>query len=125
MKTHKQLTKSEFQVMDILWSLPNQSGFTSDILREYPEPKPAYTTLATFLKILKEKEFVRSENIGKMLRFTPTISRDEYTGSFMKEVKNTFFGGSFMSLFSFFAEKENLNKEEINQLITIIKKGKQ
>ncbi|WP_276787630.1 BlaI/MecI/CopY family transcriptional regulator [Paraprevotella xylaniphila] len=125
MKTHKQLTKSEFQVMDILWSLPNQSGFTSDILREYPEPKPAYTTLATFLKILKEKEFVRSENIGKMLRFTPTISRDEYTGSFMKEVKNTFFGGSFMSLISFFAEKENLNKEEINQLITIIKKGKQ
>ncbi len=111
--------------MDILWSLPNQSGFTSDILREYPEPKPAYTTLATFLKILKEKEFVRSENIGKMLRFTPTISRDEYTGSFMKEVKNTFFGGSFMSLISFFAEKENLNKEEINQLITIIKKGKQ
>ena len=43
----------------------------------------------------------------------------------MKEVKNTFFGGSFMSLISFFAEKEDLSNEEINQLITIIKKGKQ
>ena len=42
MKNHKQLTKSEFQVMDILWNLPEQSGFTSDILKEYPEPKPAY-----------------------------------------------------------------------------------
>ena len=112
MKNHKQLTKSEFQVMDILWNLPEQSGFTSDILKEYPEPKPAYTTLATFLKILKEKDFVRSES-------------EEYTGTFMKEVKNTFFGGSFMSLISFFAEKEDLSKEEINQLITIIKKGKQ
>ena len=125
MKNHKQLTKSEFQVMDILWNLPEQSGFTSDILKEYPEPKPAYTTLATFLKILKEKDFVRSESVGKMLRCTPTISREEYTGTFMKEVKNTFFGGSFMSLISFFAEKEDLSKEEINQLITIIKKGKQ
>ena len=113
MKNHKQLTKSEFQVMDILWNLPEQSGFT------------AYTTLATFLKILKEKDFVRSESVGKMLRYTPTISREEYTGTFMKEVKNTFFGGSFMSLISFFAEKEDLSKEEINQLITIIKKGKQ
>ena len=76
MKNHKQLTKSEFQVMDILWNLPEQSGFTSDILKEYPEPKPAYTTLATFLKILKEKDFVRSESVGKMLRYTPTISRE-------------------------------------------------
>ena len=120
MKNHKQLTKSEFQVMDILWNLPEQSGFTSDILKEYPEPKPAYTTLATFLKILKEKDFVRSESVGKMLRYTPTISREEYTGTFMKEVKNTFFGGSFKSLVSFFVKNENLNDDELQELIRLI-----
>lgn len=121
MKNNKSLTKAEFQVMDILWNLPEQSGFTNDILYAYPEPKPAYTTLATFLKILKEKGFVQSENVGKMLRYTAVVKRDEYTRSFMKDIKNTFFGGSLLSFVSFFAKEENLGQEEIDQ----IKKGKQ
>lgn len=125
MKNNKSLTKSEFQVMDVLWRLPEQSGFTNDILYAYPEPKPAYTTLATFLKILKEKGFVQSENVGKMLRYTAVVKRDEYTRSFMKDVKNTFFGASLLSFVSFFAKEENLGQEEIDQIIQIIKKGKQ
>lgn len=125
MKNNKSLTKAEFQVMDILWNLPEQSGFTNDILYAYPEPKPAYTTLATFLKILKEKGIVQSENVGKMLRYTAVVKRDEYTRSFMKDIKNTFFGGSLLSFVSFFAKEENLGQEEIDQIIQIIKKGKQ
>lgn len=124
MEKNKPLTKSEFQVMDILWSLPEQSGFTGDILKAYPAPKPAYTTLATFLKILKEKGFVQSESVGKMLRYSAVVKREEYTRSFMKDVKNTFFGGSILSFVSFFAKEENLGQEEINQIIDIIKKGK-
>lgn len=124
MEKNKPLTKSEFQVMDILWSLPEQSGFTGDILKAYPDSKPAYTTLATFLKILKEKGFVQSESVGKMLRYSAVVKREEYTRSFMKDVKNTFFGGSILSFVSFFAKEENLGQEEINQIIDIIKKGK-
>lgn len=124
MEKNKPLTKSEFQVMDILWSLPEQSGFTGDILKAYPAPKPAYTTLATFLKILKEKGFVQSESVGKMLRYSAVVKREEYTRSFMKDVKNTFFGGSILSFVSFFAKEENLGQEEIDQIIDIIKKGK-
>lgn len=124
MEKNKPLTKSEFQVMDILWSLPEQSGFTGDILKAYPAPKPAYTTLATFLKILKEKGFVQSESVGKMLRYSAVVKREEYTRSFMKDVKNTFFGGSLLSFVSFFAKEENLGQEEIDQIIDIIQKGK-
>ncbi len=124
MEKNKQLTKAEFQVMDILWSLPEQSGFTGDILKGYPDPKPAYTTLATFLKILKEKGFVQSESVGKMLRYSAVMKREEYTRSFMKDVKNTFFGGSLLSFVSFFAKEENLGQEEIDQIIDIIQKGK-
>ncbi len=124
MEKNKQLTKAEFQVMDILWNLPGQSGFTGDILKGYPDPKPAYTTLATFLKILKEKGFVQSESVGKMLRYSAVVKREEYTRSFMKDVKNTFFGGSLLSFVSFFAKEENLGQEEIDQIIDIIQKGK-
>lgn len=124
MKKDNSLTKSEFQVMEALWSLPNQKGFIPDIIKAYPDPKPAYTTLATFLKILKEKGFVQSESVGKMLRYSAVVKREEYTRSFMKDVKNTFFGGSLLSFVSFFAKEENLRQEEIDQIIDIIQKGK-
>ena len=124
MEKNKQLTKAEFQVMDILWNLPGQSGFTGDILKGYPDPKPAYTTLATFLKIMKKKGFVDSDMVNKTLRFTPLISRDEYTRYFMNSVKDTYFGGSLVSLVSFFAEKEKLTDEEADELIQLIKKNK-
>ena len=51
-KATRQLTKSETQVMNILWSLPEQKGFIQDIINQYPDPKPAYTTILTFMKIL-------------------------------------------------------------------------
>lgn len=124
MKKDNSLTKSEFQVMEALWSLPNQKGFIPDIIKAYPDPKPAYTTMSTFLKILKEKGYVKSEVLGKMLYYTALVKRDDYTRTYMTEVKNKFFGGSILSFVSFFAKEENLGQEEINQIIDIIKKGK-
>ena len=59
-----------------------------------------------------------------MLRYSPLISREEYTGRFMKDVKNTFFGGSLVSLVSFFTEKETLTDEEADRLIQLIKQRK-
>ena len=94
MKKDNSLTKSEFQVMEALWSLPNQKGFIPDIIKAYPDPKPAYTTMSTFLKILKEKGYVKSEVLGKMLYYTALVKRDDYTRTYMTEVKNKFFGGN-------------------------------
>lgn len=124
MEKNKPLTKAEYQIMDVLWNMPGQSGFISEILNAIPYPKPAYTTLATFLKIMKKKGFVDSDMVNKTLRFTPLISRDEYTRYFMNNVKDTYFGGSLVSLVSFFAEKEKLTDEEADELIRLIKKNK-
>ena len=52
MATKQQLTKAETQVMNVLWSLPDEKGYSSEIMERMPEPKPAMTTLLTFLKIL-------------------------------------------------------------------------
>ena len=112
----KQLTKAETQVMNILWSLPEQQGFIQDIIDHYPEPKPAYTTILTFMKILTDKGFVKPERVGKANRFSPLVSKDDYTYSFISDVKDTFFGGSFTSLVSFFAQKEQYTDEELAEL---------
>ena len=51
------LTKAEIQIMNILWEMP-EGGCVHDIMEHYEEPKPAYTTIATFMKILLNKKFV-------------------------------------------------------------------
>lgn len=120
----KTLTKAETQVMNVLWSLPDGQGRSAEIMECMPEPKPALTTLLTFLKILKDKGFVAAEKIGKGQVFKALVSRNDYTRSFMREVKQTFFGGSVSSLVSFFAKNEELSDEEIQEIKQIINKLK-
>lgn len=120
MKDHKQLTKSETQVMKALWELPGSQGYSSEIMSRLPEPKPALTTLLTFLKILKDKGFVESVKKGKAHLFTAIVKREDYMRHYMADVKSTFFGGSLSSLVSFFAKEENLSDKDINDIIDII-----
>ena len=121
MKENRQLTKAETQVMNALWSLPNRQGRSAEIMERMPEPKPAPTTLLTFLKILKDKGFVESLKIGKAQLFTAKISRDEYVHQYMAEVKRTFLGGSFASFVSIFAKSERLTDAEVDEIVDIIK----
>ena len=116
------LTKSEMQVMNILWDL-NRGACVNDILAQYPDPKPAYTTIATFLKILTQKGFVEhKKGTGKLLIYSPLITREKYRSQVMEEVKDDFFGNSFRSMFSFFVREEHLTAEEIQELIEQVKK---
>ena len=115
------LTKSEMQVMNILWTL-DRGACVNDILAQYPDPKPAYTTIATFLKILTQKGFVEhKKGTGKLLIYSPLITREKYRRQVMEEVKDDFFGNSFKSMFSFFVREEHLTAEEIQELIDQIK----
>ena len=120
MKDKSQLTKAETQVMNALWSLPQGQGRSSEIMEQMHEPKPALTTLLTFLKILKEKDFVATEKLGKGQLFKALVSRDDYTRTYMKEVKNAFFGGSLSSLVSFFVKNEELSQQEIDEISQIV-----
>ena len=119
------LTKVEFQVMSILWDI-NHSACAWDILERYEEPKPAYTTVSTFLKILLNKGFVDYRKLsGKTHTYYPLISREAYTGQVMKDVKDSFFGGSGSSMVKFFAQNEKLSEKEIMEIMEIIKGNQQ
>ncbi len=116
----KTLTKSEMQVMNILWDM-QRGNCVADILKHYPEPKPAYTTVATFLKILEQKGFVEHrKGTGKLLIYSPLMTRERYSRQVVDDVKNTFFGGKLSSLVSFFASQEQLSQEEIEEIKQII-----
>ena len=115
------LTKAEIQIMNILWESPD-GACVRDIIAQYAEPKPAYTTIATFMKILLNKQFVAyRKDTGKTHIYYPLMTKEEYTRKVMNEVKDNFFGGSKSSLLTFFVREEKLTEAEIEELIDIIK----
>ena len=119
----KTLTKSEMQVINILWDM-QRGACVADVLARYDEPRPAYTTVATFLKILEQKGFVeRRKGQGKLLFYTPMMTRERYRREMMEDVKQTFFGGSLTSLVSFFAREEQLSDDQIAEILSIIERG--
>ncbi|MBR6649702.1 MAG: BlaI/MecI/CopY family transcriptional regulator [Bacteroidaceae bacterium] len=123
MKKFDTLTKSEMQVMNILWEIGKGSTI-HEIIAKYEEPKPAYTTVATFLKILLNKGFVEFCKLsGKTHTYYPLITKQQYTRMVMKDVQDSFFGGSGASMVKFFVEQEKMNEKEIQELIELIRSG--
>lgn len=119
----KELTKVELQLMNVLWD--KKAAFVNDILEELPEPKPAYNTVSTFMRILVTKGFVGYKAMGKSHQYHPLVSREAYMDYFLSGVKNTFFRGSFQSMMSFFAKKEKLSKKELEELVTMLNENQQ
>ena len=116
------LTKVEFEVMNILWNIDG-AACAWDVLEHYKEPKPAYTTIATYLKVLYEKgylDFHKVDGQGKTHRYVPLVTRAEYTRRTMQEVKQNFFGGSVKSMLNYFVKEENLSAEEVKELLSLI-----
>lgn len=124
-KDDKSLTRAEMEIMNILWDQGKEGMTTHEVIEKYPEPKPAYSTIATYMKILTLKGFVgfrKTEQGSKTHRFHTLISRQEYTSKFMKEVKDSFFSGSFKSLLTFFAREEDISPETLEQILKLIEK---
>ena len=116
----KELTKAEEQIMQILWRL--EKGFVKDILEYLPEPKPAYNTVSTIVRILEKKGFVFHKAYGKTHEYYPTISKEEYTRSFMKRFVENYFSDSFQEMVSFFAREKSMSISELEDMIRTINK---
>lgn len=112
----------EFQIMSALWDI-NHSACAWDILDRFEEPKPAYTTIATYMKVLREKGYVdyfKNKGEGKTHMYVAKVTRAEYTRQTMKEMKKNLFDDSLESMFSFFVTEEKLTAEDIAELLRII-----
>lgn len=111
----KELTKAEDQVMQILWTL--EKGFVKDIVEEMPEPRPAYNTVSTIVRILETKGFIDHKAYGKTHEYFPVISKDKYMQFYLNNMIKGYFNGSFQNLVSFFTKEEKINVKEIDQLV--------
>ncbi len=116
----KELTKAEEQVMQILWKL--EKGFVKDFIDEMPEPKPAYNTVSTIVRILEKKGFVDHIAYGKTHEYFPIVSKGEYTRSYMRNFMRNYFSGSFKDMVSFFAKDDNMSLTDLDELIQDVKR---
>jgi BlaI family transcriptional regulator, penicillinase repressor len=116
----KELTRAEEQIMQILWQL--EEAFVNDIIEKMPEPKPAYNTVSTIVRILEKKGFVDHKAYGKTHLYFPLISKPDYTKLFMKNVIGSYFGNSFREMVSFFARHDNMTVGEIDAMMNDVKK---
>jgi len=110
----KELTKAEEQVMQILWKI--KKGFVNDILAELDEPKPAYNTVSTIVRILEKKQIVSYKAYGKSHEYFPLISKKEYTKSFLNGFMDNYFSNSYKQLVSFFSKDSNLSIRELEEI---------
>ncbi len=114
------LTKSEMNVMNALWGA-GKALDVHEVVAQYEEPRPAYTTISTFLKILSTKGFVDyKKGNGKQYLYFPIISKAEYSSRVMRDVKDNLFGGSASSLVRFFVEDEQLSESELKEMFSLV-----
>lgn len=115
----KQLTKAEEEVMQLLWQLKKAN--VAALIEELPEPKPAYNTVSTIVRILEDKGFVDHEKVGKGHVYFPLVRKSEYSNQSLNKLVDSYFQGSFQSMVSFFVKKNDISMNELEDILNKIK----
>jgi BlaI family transcriptional regulator, penicillinase repressor len=115
-----QLSNSEEQVMIYIWKL--EKAYMKNILDEFPEPKPATTTVSTLLKRMTIKGFVGFEQHGSNRLYYPLIKKTDYFSKHLKTLINDFFNNSATQFASYFATETSLSEKELIELRDLVDK---
>lgn len=118
----KELTRAEEQLMQVLWQLGK--GFVKDVIEQLPEPKPAYNTVSTIIRILETKGFVNHIAYGKSHEYFPVISKAEYQNFATDKLMSGYFDNSVKHMFSYFVKKEKIDLKEADEIMKLIEKLK-
>ena len=124
MKKHKMntLTKAEEQVMQILWD--EKEGFVKELLQKFPEPRPAYNTVSTIIRILEKKGFVDHKSFGKSHQYYPLVSREQYRTERFSYLMKDYFNNSMKQVLSHFGSSGSLNLKEADEIIQMMEEIK-
>lgn len=114
----QELTRAELEIMQVLWA--RGAVVIHDILDEMEEPKPAYNTVSTIVRILEKKGFVSHKAYGKTHEYFPLVAKEDYARRYMDGVLKNFFGGSLSRLVSFFSEQKAISLEETDAILLML-----
>jgi BlaI family transcriptional regulator, penicillinase repressor len=118
----EKLTQQEEEAMQVVWE--TSGGFIKDFLEIMPLPKPPYTTLASTIKNLEKKGFLKSEKLGNSYRYLPLLKAEEYKKKFMKGFVGDYFKSSYKELVAFFVKEQQISADELKEIIDLIENKK-
>lgn len=113
-----ELSKTEEQLMELIWQ--NEKVFLKDIIDSYPDPKPAKTTISTFLKRMQDKGFVAYNLYGNSREYYALVAKDDYFSKHVNGIIKNFFGNSTLQFASFFTKAGNMTASELESLKKIV-----
>jgi predicted transcriptional regulator len=122
MKKMKELTKAEEQIMQLLWALGE--GMVKDILEKMPDPKPAYNTVSTVVRVLEGKGFINHKAYGNSHVYFAAVPEADYKKFTFDKMMSGYFSNSYQSLVSFLVKEKNLSIEELQELTQLAEKLK-
>jgi predicted transcriptional regulator len=114
----KKLTKAEEQIMQVLWEL--EKGFVNDIVSLLPDPKPAYNTVSTIVRILEQKGFIAHKAYGRTHEYFPLVQIEDYSREYLNNFTQNYFSNSYKALASFFAQSEDLSIKELEEIKLLV-----
>ncbi|WP_138475401.1 BlaI/MecI/CopY family transcriptional regulator [Dyadobacter bucti] len=118
----RSLTRAEAEIMKILWQL--EKAFIKDILALMPDPKPAYNTVSTFIRILEKKNVVGHTTYGNTHQYFPLISEEEYKRHEVQQLMANYFDNSVENLVSFFVKDNHLKTKDFDEIMKFINENK-
>jgi predicted transcriptional regulator len=116
----KEITKAQEDLLKALWEI--EEGAVSDILDRLPDPKPAYNTVATVIKVLEKKGYVAHKTYGKTHVYYTKIAKKDYVQHVIKETFKGFFNGSFNQMVSSFVKNKDVSIHELEELKELLEK---
>jgi predicted transcriptional regulator len=122
-KRIQELTKAELEIMQVIWSV-GREFVVRDIHELLPDPKPAYSTVSTIVRILDTKGFLTHKTYGHSNVYKAAVSKEDYTDSFMHGVLNSFFGGSISTLVNCFSSRKSISVQETDEILKILDEDK-
>lgn len=117
------LTRAEEQVMQILWQ--EKEGFVKELLEHFPEPRPAYNTVSTIIRILEKKGFVGHRSYGKSHQYFPLVPREQYRNDQLSSLMRDYFNNSMKQVLSHFGKSGKMNVREADDIIRMMEEIKE
>ncbi|MBF6629339.1 MAG: BlaI/MecI/CopY family transcriptional regulator [Proteiniphilum sp.] len=116
----KELTAREEEVMRYFWD--NEALFVKQLVEMYPDPRPHFNTLSTYVRSLEEKGFLSHESFGSTYRYYKVISEEAYRNGTLKNVVKKYFGDSYLSVVSSLIKEKNISVDEVREMLNEVEK---
>lgn len=114
----EEITKAQEEILKVLWEI--KEGVVADVIEKLPEPKPAYNTVSTVIKVLEKKGYVSHKTYGKTYVFFPIVTNKEYAQYVLKDSLRSLFNNSLPQAVSFFVKQKNVSLNELEELKKLI-----